>query len=255
MDYEGFKVQILRLTGIDLGNYKEKQMKRRIDSLISKNNYSTYDSYLTALRTDSAIYNEFINYITINVSEFFRNKEQWELLEKNIILEQLKKDKILKIWSAACSTGDEPYTLVLLLSRHLPLSSIKIIATDIDGEAINKAKIGLYNAKSVQSVPRDLLEKYFVRDGDMYQVKDEIKRCVEFKKHNLFRDEYPSDCNLIVCRNVLIYFTDEAKNSIYSKFYKSLKKDGVLFVGCTEQIIAASDFNLRQLGTYFYMKE
>ena len=123
--YEDFKKEIYHMSGIDLNCYKERQMKRRIDALIKKNNYNDYHSYVLALKDNKELYNEFINYLTINVSQFFRNPSQWEVLEKEIIPYLLKSSSDLKIWSAACSTGDEPYSLVMLLSKFIPLSKLK----------------------------------------------------------------------------------------------------------------------------------
>ena len=160
-DYEYFKKEVYTLTKIDLNAYKEKQMKRRIDTLIAKNKIVGYDKFVQKLREDKAVFDEFVNYLTINVSEFYRNPEQWKLLDQEIIPELISKfGKNLKIWSAACSTGDEPYSLVMALSRHIPLNQIKIIATDIDKQVIDKAKTGLYNEKSIASVPEDLKKKY-----------------------------------------------------------------------------------------------
>ena len=255
MDYEGFKKAIYELTGIDLGSYKEKQMKRRLDSLINRNNYSDYEQYVNALKTDARLYNEFINYMTINVSEFYRNPEQWENL-KNLILPALfETTKTLKVWSAACSSGDEPYTLVMILNEFLPLRSIKVIATDIDKEILCKAKNGIYNEKSVGNLPKEYINKYFNSKDNMYEIKEEVKNCVEFKHHNLLSDVYPQECDLIVCRNVLIYFTEEAKVNIYKKFNKSLKTGGILFVGSTEQIIMYNNYNFRTFQTFFYKKD
>ena len=212
MDYEGFKKKVYELTKIDLSLYKEKQMKRRIDTLIAKNNISGYEDYVKAIQKDKDLFEGFVNYLTINVSEFYRNPEQWEILDKDVFPTLIQRyGKNLKIWSAACSTGDEPYSLVMALSRHLPLNNIKIIATDIDKQVIAKAKMGLYNEKSIAAVPKDLKEKYFTKVGASYQISDAVKSRVEFKEHNLLKDSYPSDCNLIVCRNVMIYFTEEAK--------------------------------------------
>ncbi|MDH7565060.1 MAG: protein-glutamate O-methyltransferase CheR [Clostridiales bacterium] len=255
MDYEGFKSEIYKMTSINLSFYKEKQMKRRIDSLIKKNNFELYSDYIKALKENKNLFNEFINYLTINVSEFYRNPEQWNVLEKEIIPLLMKKSRNLKIWSTACSTGDEPYTLVMVLNKFLPLESIKILATDIDKEAIEKAKAGVYHAKSVENLPVSYLEKFFIQSGDSYKIKDSIKKCVEFRQHNLLEDEYPSDCDLIVCRNVLIYFTEEAKHEIYMKFNRSLREEGILFVGSTEQIILAGKYNLKPIKTFFYAKE
>lgn len=255
MDYEGFKKSVYNLTKIDLSSYKEKQMKRRIDTLIAKNGIVGYDNYVKALQTDKEMFEGFVNYLTINVSEFYRNPEQWEILDKDVFPSLISKyGKNLKIWSAACSTGDEPYSLVMALSKHLPLSNIKIIATDIDKQVIAKAKLGLYNEKSIANVPKDLKEKYFTKIGMSYQISSEIKNRVEFKEHNLLKDAYPSDCHLIVCRNVLIYFTEEAKQDIYKMFNKALSSRGLLFIGSTEQIMNYKELNYDRYKSFFYQK-
>lgn len=255
MDYEGFKKSVYDLTKIDLSSYKEKQMKRRIDTLIAKNGIVGYDAYIKAIQTDKEMFEGFVNYLTINVSEFYRNPEQWEILDKNVFPDLISRyGKNLKIWSAACSTGDEPYSLVMALSKHLPLSNIKIIATDIDKQVIAKAKVGLYNEKSIASVPKDLKEKYFTKIGTSYQISEEIKKRVEFKEHNLLKDTYPSDCHLIVCRNVLIYFTEEAKQNIYKMFNSALTSRGILFIGSTEQIMNYKELNYDRYKSFFYQK-
>ncbi len=254
-DYEYFKKEILALTSIDLNSYKEKQMKRRIDTLIAKNKIVGYDNYVHALRQNKQLFEEFVNYITINVSEFYRNPEQWKVMDEQIIPELIKKfGRNLKIWSAACSTGDEPYSLVMAFSRHLPLSNIKIFATDLDKQVIAKAKVGLYSEKSIVSVPEDLKKKYFTQVGPSYKISDEIKARVEFKEHNLLKDIYPTDCHLIVCRNVLIYFTEEAKDEVFRKYYKSLASGGILFIGSTEQIINYKEMGYERKSSFFYQK-
>lgn len=255
-DYEYFKEAVYDLTKIDLNAYKEKQMKRRIDTLISKRGISEYDKYVQLLKSDRDIFEEFVNYLTINVSEFYRNPDQWDYLDKDIIPELIEKfGTNLRIWSAACSTGDEPYSLVMAFSRHLPLNRIHITATDIDKQVIEKAKVGLYNEKSIAGVPADLKEKYFTRVGNSYQISEDIKRRVEFRQHNLLKDPYPMDCHLIVCRNVLIYFTEEAKDVVFEKFSKSLVSGGCLFIGSTEQIINYKQMNYFRKNSFFYGKE
>ncbi|MCM1542576.1 MAG: protein-glutamate O-methyltransferase CheR [Blautia sp.] len=252
-DYEYFKREIMALTTIDLDCYKEKQMKRRIDTLITKHKIEGYDKYVARLKTDKELFDEFVSYITINVSEFYRNPEQWKLIEADIFPELIRKfGKNLKIWSAACSTGDEPYSLVMALSRHVPLSNIKIYATDLDKQIIAKAKVGVYNEKSIASVPEDFKKKYFTKVGPSYKISDEIKSRVEFHEHNLLKDTYPKDYNLIVCRNVLIYFTEEAKEEVFRKFNRSLAPGGVLFIGSTEQIVNYKEIGYERKNSFFY---
>jgi chemotaxis protein methyltransferase CheR len=254
--YEVFKEQIYRLTTIDLNAYKERQMKRRIDALITKHNINSYNTYVEAIKKDKALFDEFVNYLTINVSEFYRNPEQWKLLEQEILpyLTELY-GKNLKIWSAACSTGDEPYSLVMLLSKFMPLNQIKIIATDIDKQVLEKASVGLYSDKSLKALPPEFISHFFTKINDRsYKINDDIKKCVEFKQHNLLKDPYPDRCDLIVCRNVLIYFTEEAKIDIYKKFNQALKKDAILFVGSTEQIIQPQLLGFSSHRSFFYKK-
>ena len=254
-DYEYFKKAVFDLTKVDLNAYKEKQMKRRIDTLISKNGITGYDKYVHALSTSKERFHEFVNYITINVSEFYRNPDQWKVLDQEIIPELIRKfGTNLKVWSAACSTGDEPYSLVMALSRHIPVNKIHILATDLDKQVIQKAKVGLYSEKSVASVPADLKQKFFTKVGPSYQISEEIKSRVEFKEHNLLRDTYPTDYHLIVCRNVLIYFTEEAKDEVFRKFQKALATGGILFIGSTEQIINYKDIGFGRKNSFYYEK-
>ena len=133
--------------------------------------------------------------------------------------------------------------------------NIKVIATDIDKQVLDKARMGLYNEKSIANVPKDLKDKYFKKIGASYQISDEIKRRVEFKEHNLLKDPYPAGCNLIVCRNVVIYFTEEAKDEIYKKFNQCMTKGGVLFIGSTEQIMNYKELGFVRDKSFFFEKE
>lgn len=272
-DYTYLKSEVMKLTKVDLNAYKENQMKRRIDQLINKKGITEYPAYINLLKTDRAALEEFLNHVTINVSEFYRNPDQWEYLDKEIIPYLIKKfGRNLKIWSAACSTGDEPYSLVMAFSKHLPLGNIRILATDIDKTIIQKAKRGVYDEKSLAGVPRDLRAKYFrkLTDSEMsalpkigesdptlslknaYSISDEIKSRVTFKQANLLENDYHKDCHLIVCRNVLIYFTEEAKDMVFRKFHDSLVHEGILFIGSTEQINRYQSMNYGRKNSFFY---
>ena len=253
-NYEKFKEDVFKLTKIDLNAYKEKQMKRRIDTLISKSGMKSYNEYVALIKKDKEKYDEFVNYLTINVSEFYRNPEQWGILEESILPDLFNRfGKPLKIWSAACSTGDEPYSLVMLLSKFMPLNKIEIIATDIDLQVIEKAKAGLYADKSLKALPKEFVDKYFEKINDRtYAISDEIKSRVKFKQHNLLKDEYPNNCDLIVCRNVMIYFTEEAKVDIYQNFNKALKPGGILFVGSTEEMVQPKALGYNSVYSFFY---
>ncbi len=253
--YEKFKENINNLINIDLNFYKEKQMKRRITSLMNRNGFNDFDNYFLALKTDKVLLNQFINYLTINVSEFYRNPSQWRVLEEDILPELIARSgKNLKVWSSACSTGEEPYSLVMLLNKFYKLNEIKVLATDIDEGAIEKAKIGLYSEKALLNLPIEKKTKYFEKVGDSYRIKDEVINRVEFKKLDLLKDPFPNNVDLALCRNVMIYFTEEAKEILYKKFHDSLSNKGILFVGSTEQIILPERYNFRTVKTFFYTK-
>ena len=215
-----------------------------------------YDyEYFKAIKQDKALFEEFVNYLTINVSEFYRNPEQWKILDTQIypmLKERFRKP--LKIWSAACSTGEEPYSLVMSLTKHYNLSEIEIQATDIDLQVMEKAKVGVYAQKSIAAVPEEMKKKYFKDVQLSVQVDEEIKKRVKFRQHNLLRDPFIKDCDLIVCRNVLIYFTEEAKEEVFKKFNKSLAPGAVLFIGSTEQIINHKDIGYTRKSSFYYEK-
>ena len=230
-------------------------MRRRIDTLITKNKITSYDDYVALIKKDHEKFEQFVNFLTINVSEFYRNPEQWRILEQEIFPKLIQKfGKNLKIWSAACSTGDEPYSLVMTLSKLIPLSNIRILATDIDKQVLDTARMGIYNEKSIAGVPQDMKSKYFTKIGNSYQISDEIKKRVDFKEHNLLKDSYPTGCHMIVCRNVVIYFTEEAKDEIYKKFQQALAKDGTLFIGSTEQIMNYKELGFQRDRSFFFEK-
>ncbi|MFE4707436.1 CheR family methyltransferase [Peribacillus simplex] len=254
-EYEEFIRNIKMLTGIDLALYKEGQMKRRLTTLYEKRGYHSFREYYKDIQTNSGVLNEFLDRMTINVSEFYRNAKRWEVFERKILPGLLASKRKLKIWSAACSTGEEPYTIAMILSNLVPLSQIEILATDLDENVLARAKLGMYPERSLNEVPVDIKRKYFEKKTKFYRVDDEIKRRVTFKKQNLLADRFEQGFDLIVCRNVLIYFTEEAKNLLYEKFSASLKSGGVFFVGSTEQIFTPGKYQFETADTFFYKKK
>ncbi|MBZ2173795.1 protein-glutamate O-methyltransferase CheR [Schnuerera sp. xch1] len=254
-NYEIFKKNINKLTNIDLNYYKEKQMIRRITSLMKRNGIDSFDQYYLKLKSDKTLLDQFINHLTINVSEFYRNMSQWRVLEKEILPDLIKSSKnTLNVWSSACSTGEEPYSLIMLLTKFYDLDEIEILATDIDDEALEKAMVGLYNEKALVNLSKEFKLKYFDKVENSYRIRDKIKKHVKFKKLDLLKDPFPKNIDLLICRNVMIYFTDEAKSLLYEKFYNSLRKNGVFFVGSTEQILRPEKYNFKSIKTFFYRK-
>jgi chemotaxis protein methyltransferase CheR len=252
-DYMWFCEQVLRKTGLDLQQYKRPQMERRLRSMAERVGARNLEEYWAILEKDQRQFNQFIDRITINVSELFRNPEKFDELRRVILPELRRLGSPLKVWSAGCSYGAEPYSLAILLEEMRPLS-YHILATDVDETILSKAKEGVFAPEDMRNVSPEWKQKYFVQQDDRYQAKPELKRNIVFRKHNLLADPFDTGFHLIVCRNVVIYFTEEAKNRLYERFFQSLVPGGVLFVGSTERI-----FNYRELGfemplSFFYRK-
>lgn len=245
---------VLREYGINLSAYKSKQLVRRIESFISRCGASTEAEFINLLKLDKQLSKKFQDHLTINVSEFFRNKEMFNDLEQKI-RDNLKPEKnTLKIWSAACSNGSEPYTLAIIMDRLTPGKKHNILATDIDSTILESAKRGVYTKNDIKNVDTILINKYFTNAGEVFSINDEIKKRVVYKKHDLILDRYENDFDLIVCRNVVIYFTMEAKNQIYKKFYDAMKPGGLLFVGATESIYNYRELGFEKASTFIYRK-
>ena len=252
--YTEFIQKINDTYDIDLSLYKEAQMKRRITSLRNKNGYDNFYFYYKALTEDRNLLSEFFDRITINVSEFYRNPLRWNVLHEKVFPILIKEKKEISIWSAACSTGEEPYSIAIMLREHFPEVKATILATDIDETILNKAKQGIYDSKALKDLPVHKKSKYFVYQDDQYHIVEDLKKNITFKKHDLLKDAYPSRMDLIVCRNVLIYFTEEAKEIVYERLSDALNEQGVLFIGSTEQIFNPSQYQLSSLDTFFYQR-
>ncbi|WP_257348057.1 CheR family methyltransferase [Pseudalkalibacillus decolorationis] len=253
-DYLFFTTQIKNQTGIDLSLYKEAQMKRRLTSLRDKKGYASFRDYFGDMQTKNELVDELLERMTINVSEFYRNPSRWEVLETKLLPKLLQSKKTINAWSAACSTGEEPYTLSMILEGLLPKENYSIQATDIDELALKRAELGYYLERALQEVPNENKEKYFKKDGIGYKVENCLKEKITFEKHNLLADSYKNTFDLIICRNVLIYFTEEAKIHLYKKFSKALRPGGILYVGSTEQIFNPKQYGFQSVSTFFYEK-
>lgn len=254
--YEIFKRGVHLLSGIDLDSYRESQMKRRIDSFAQREGYGSYDEFLMGMRQSAALLHSFISYLTIHVSEFCRNPEQWKIFERKIIplLKRNSSGKI-NIWSAACSTGEEPYTIAMYMSKYFLPHQYHILATDIDMEALKTAKRGIYSQRAIENLNPDFQRRHFRMVNDRAcAVKQSIISQVEFKKHNLLSRFYPNGLDFICCRNVTIYFTTDAKKQVYQQFASALRPGGILFIGSTEQIPHAASYGFESCDTFFYRK-
>ncbi|SFP41703.1 CheR family methyltransferase [Salibacterium halotolerans] len=254
-DYVRFKENVKKKTGIDLSLYKEAQMKRRLTSFYEKRGYQSFEDFFSrGISKDESVLEKFLERMTINVSEFYRNSKRWDVLNKVILPRLLQQSSRLKIWSAACSTGEEPYTMSIMLKENSSVRNYSITATDIDDVILKRAKAGLYTERALKELSTPIVNRYFHKEDTGFRIIEDLKQNVTFQKHNLLADTYENGYDIIICRNVLIYFTDEAKREIYRKFNKALKPGGILFVGSTEQIFNPEQFGFETEDTFFYKK-
>lgn len=254
-DYADFIQIIKEQTGIDLSLYKEAQMKRRLTSLYEKKGYSSFMGYYQAISHNELFFKEFFERITINVSEFYRNPLRWEILDSRILPCLVNGKSRFTAWSAGCSTGEEAYSLAMVLAKHIPLNRFSVLATDLDENALQKAKTGLYARRLLAELPKPLKEKYFIKQGLFYKLTDEVQNQVTFDRQNILTVTFNQQFDLIVCRNVMIYFTDEAKSLLYQKLSNALSPGGILFIGSTEQVVYPSKYRLSMIEPFFYRKE
>jgi chemotaxis protein methyltransferase CheR len=254
-EWNEFRQSLESAIGMPLHQYKEAQMRRRLGALRSRERMITWEEFASALERRPELLDMVKDTLTINVSEFFRQPERFTELQKTYIPEMLQHRPALRIWSAGCSIGCEPYTLAIILKELSPEARHSILATDVDMPILAKAQSGAgYLPEHVRSVPEDILRKYFTFDGSTYAVSNEVKRMVQFRRHDLLSDAYPRDLDLILCRNVVIYFNEDAKAYIYDGFARALRSGGLLFIGGSEMIMRSQDLGLRSAAMSMYRK-
>ena len=253
MDFIEFHKWIYKEFNIDLNAYKSEQLNRRIGSLMLRSGITSLDEYKNILLINKEQREKFLDFITINVTEFFRNPELFYELQ-GVIREYSKNVSRLKVWSAACSMGCEPYSIAIIIDDINPKVKVDILATDIDKNILKKAELGEYISVEMKNVSETFKRRYFNIKDEKYKINEKIKSMVTFKKHDLILDKYDTNFDLIVCRNVIIYFKNDVKKEIFKRFAESLKKGGILFVGATESIYNYKDFQLEKISTFIYKK-
>lgn len=247
---------------MDINRYKKKQMHRRLAAWLRRSRANQWDDYFQMVRTDPEEEKRFRDYLTINVTSFFRDPERWTSLQNDVmplLLANLNGSSLrgpgLKIWSAGCSIGAEPYTLAMLMERVSPGKTHEILATDFDRGALDQARAGgPYTADNVKHIVEADLKKYFRQEEKSYYVKPRLQDAIRFEEGDLLSGTFESGFDLIVCRNVVIYFTRPIKEELYQKFHGALKEDGVLFLGGTEIIPQSRKMGFSNIGGSVYKK-
>jgi chemotaxis protein methyltransferase CheR len=246
-----FRDLIYNNCGLWFGDTKLPILGNRILTRLKESGIADAERYYRAISSDDdrAELSKLINMITTNETYFWRAESQMDSF-RDIILPRLTEKKVatnnrkLRIWSAGCSTGEEPYTLAICILEAIPFHSIwqiEICATDISTEVLNKALEGCYSKRAVEKLPEEYLRKYFTERNGQYLISNTVKKMVEFDYANLADTYYESEFDVIFCRNVLIYFKDESKKEILARFHGSLLPNGYLFLGPTEMIRGLAD--------------
>ena len=254
-----------KLTGIKLTESKKALIIARLSATLRKLDLNSFSEYINFLQTDGTQEDIkfFINRITTNETSFFREKHHFDFL-KSKILHELLEQKIssgnlnLRVWSAACSTGEEPYSLAITILEYFKGKigyDIKILASDLSTSVLDVASKGEYNIEDLKnSVPHDLIHKYFHKvNHEVYRINDEVKRLISFRQINFLDERYPlkSKVDIVFCRNALIYFDDTIRDMIVTRFYNHLNVPGFLFVGHSENLFRHSQkFKLISNTTY-----
>jgi len=247
------KERLEQVLGLDLEAYKEAQMRRRLTTYIGRITPDT-DKFIDELGADKDQLKELRDMITINVTEFFRDQAQWTTLRSKVLPELLERGRgRLNIWSAGCSTGQEPYSIAMYLDELGALDKSTITATDFDREVLAKARAGgPYSEEEMKGVPKADLDNHFEKSEKGYQATAALKRNIKFRELNLLADTFSRGYDLVVCRNVMIYFKGDVKTDLVQRFRGSLKPEGVLFIGATEALLGADLHGFDRLGGNFY---
>ena len=231
--------------GFDFSGYKRTTLTRRICKRMSDLQLDSFTDYRDLLEADVDEFNELFNTILINVTSFFRDKPAWDFVADHLIpelIEHTRPGEAVRVWSAGCASGEEAYTIAMLLAEALHLSelrdAVKIYATDIDQEALAQARAGVYPAKAMSDVPLAFQERYFDMNGERNVVRPGLRRAVIFGRHDLTADAPISRLDLLVCRNTLMYFNAETQSNILNRFHFALDTEGYLFLGKAEMLLS-----------------
>lgn len=246
-DFVLFREFIHEKTGMFFAENKMYLVKNRLANRMSQLGIKSYKDYFYMVKYDTSgnEFNALVNLLTTNETSFFRNMPQLQAFSDEVLPIVLKgkgANRNLRIWSAGCSTGEEPYTMSMMLMEKIPNHAqynIEIIANDISDSVLQAARKGIYHELSLRTTPQHYIDKYFTKKGSVYHINDNVKKPIKFSQINLLDQAKTSlmkDMDIVFCRNVTIYFSEEAKKKVVKAFYSSLVKGGYYFIGHAESL-------------------
>jgi chemotaxis protein methyltransferase CheR len=253
-DYVAFCEGVRGLCDIDLLQYKRGQMERRVRSFAQRRGHELLAPYLDLLSGDLVARDEFLDRVTINVSNLWRNPEQWDRLQAEVV-PALAAGGTLRAWSAGCSYGAEAYTLAAVCRLAAPAAATSILGTDIDRRAIERARAGDFTAEDVRDAPPTALARFFEADGERWRPAAELRALVSFELGDLLRMRPPASAyDLVLCRNTVIYFNEEVRDALHERLAAALRPGGVLVVGATERVTTPEAIGLQAVAPFTYRK-
>lgn len=241
-DFKRFRDFIYSHSGIHFHESNRMILECRLKGLLRNNRIDTLDEYFQLISSNDEEAKNLLDAVTTNLTRFFRNSGHFEAFRKFVIpklvaYKHKKGNKEFRVWSAGCSTGEEPYSLAMVLKDLLPsYFDIKVLASDLSLKSLMTAKEGKYPEAKVKGVPEDYLKKFFNYSDGVYEIKDEIKKIVQFDYHNLTHASYVGNLDIVFCRNVLIYFDQDAQLEVIKKFWSSMNPFSFLFIGHSESL-------------------
>ena len=251
-EFEEFCQYIYDSVGIKLTDKKKSLVHNRLRKRIANYNFTSYGEYFRYIKSAQGK-EELVNAIdsiTTNVTTFFRDPKQFQTFSQLVLPNFENLNRNLKIWSAGCSTGEEPYSIAIEILKYTKNIKFEIIATDISTKVLSLAQQGLYTYEQIKTVSDHYLKEFFTPKGENYEVKPTVKKYVKFSQLNLIEDKFPTNLDIIFCRNVVIYFDKETKDVLYKNFYDSLSKDGFFFVGHAESLFSNPYFKFFKPSVY-----
>jgi two-component system, chemotaxis family, CheB/CheR fusion protein len=246
-DFEAVLRYLKEARGFDFTGYKRTSLARRVRRRMSQVSIDDYAEYIDHLQVSAEEFNALFNTILINVTSFHRDPDAWEYLQTEIVpamLAERSSDEPVRIWSAGCASGEEAYSLAMVFAEALGVErfrqQVKIYATDVDEEALAQARHAAYPEAAVESVPPEMVGRYFERQGNLYVFRKDLRRSVIFGRNDLVQDAPISRIDLLVCRNTLMYFNAETQTKILSRLHFALALRGLLFLGKAEMLLSHS---------------
>ncbi len=241
-DFELYRKLIYDASGISFSETNRSILESRLQERLREKKMDSLSEYHKLIMSDKEEFKTLLDSVTTNLTRFFRNQPHFDALEHYVVPELLKikagsPEHKLRVWSAGCSTGEEPYTIAMLLTHILPAPwTVEVLASDISLKSLMVGKEGFYPEARMQGVPDAYVAKYFDKKADGYQIKNDIKKLVRFDYHNLKNDSGLRDLDVVFCRNVLIYFDEAAQKAAIDRFWDAMSSKSFLFIGHSESL-------------------